>query len=226
MSADAPAGAAAGGAGMRVWDLPVRITHWAIAALIPFSYWAAENHHLDWHRLSGYSLLGLLLFRLIWGFVGSDTARFAGFVRGPGAVRTYVREGAHWAKPGHNPLGGWSVLAMLAALALQIGLGLFAIDEDGLDGGPLSHLISFDQARSVAEVHEITFYVVVGLAGLHIATILYYWLVRRDNLVRAMWTGKAPLPGEAPNMAPIGRAMVAALIAGALAWFVANGLKF
>lgn len=210
---------------IRVWDLPVRVTHWTIAVLIVFSYWSAENHQLDWHRLSGYTILGLLLFRLIWGLIGSDTARFASFVRGPGAVRAYLKSGARWGKAGHNPLGGWSVLAMLGALALQIGMGLFAIDEDGLESGPLSHLISFDQARALASWHHDFFWVVAGLAGLHVVAVLWYLLARRDNLIRAMWSGRAALPGEAPRMAPIGRALVAVLIAAGVAWFVANGLR-
>src|SRR4051812_6803603 len=105
---------------MRVWDLPTRLVHWAMAALIPWSWWTAHNDQLERHRLSGYLLLGLLLFRLIWGFAGSETARFAAFVRGPAAIRRYLR-GEGPAPLGHNPLGALSVLALLAALAAQIG---------------------------------------------------------------------------------------------------------
>src|SRR4051794_18611755 len=100
---------------VRVWDLPTRLVHWAMAALIPWSWWTAHHDQLERHRLSGYLLLGLLLFRLIWGFAGSDTACFAAFVRGPAAIRRYLR-GEAPASPGHNPLGALSVVALLAAL--------------------------------------------------------------------------------------------------------------
>src|SRR5271167_4026225 len=118
-----------------VWDLPVRATHWLVAVLIPFSWWSATNDHLPWHRLSGYTILGLLVFRLLWGFCGSPTARFDQFLRGPRGVMAYVR-GEAAPVVGHNPLGGWSVVAMLAVLAGQIGLGLFSVDEDSIEAGP------------------------------------------------------------------------------------------
>ncbi|HEY5204143.1 MAG TPA: cytochrome b/b6 domain-containing protein, partial [Roseiarcus sp.] len=123
MDASAP-----GDRSAKVWDAPTRIVHWLLAALIPFSWWSAHNDHLPWHRLSGYSILGLLAFRVIWGFVGSSTARFRQFLSGPGQVRAYLG-GRLGPIVGHNPLGGWSVLAMLTAIAVQVGLGLFSIDE-------------------------------------------------------------------------------------------------
>src|SRR4051812_31713006 len=151
---------------MGVWALPTRLVHWAMAALIPWSWWTAHTDQLDRHRLSGYALLGLLLFRLIWGFAGSETARFAAFVRGPKAICRYLR-GEAPARAGHNPLGALSVVALLTAVAAQIGLGLFAVDEDGLESGPLSYLISFDTARTAAAIHHKMFWVLVALIALH-----------------------------------------------------------
>ena len=111
----------------------MRIVHWLLAAAFFFSWWTGKNALLDLHRLSGYTILGLLVFRLYWGFAGSSTARFSHFLRGPRIVWGYARglgSGTYRASFGHNPLGGWSVAAMLLVLLLHIGFGLFAIDVD------------------------------------------------------------------------------------------------
>ena len=104
-----------------VWDLPVRLVHWLLAALIAFSWWSVNYHHTDWHIWSGFAILTLLLFRLLWGLFGSSTARFANFVRGPKAVGRYLR--GQWSGIGHNPLGALSIIALFAAVAVQVGLG-------------------------------------------------------------------------------------------------------
>lgn len=210
-----------------VWDLPTRLVHWGMALLIPFSWWTAETGQMDRHRLSGYVLLGLLLFRLIWGFWGSAPSRFGAFVKGPLSVWRYVRGVDERDIVGHNPLGGWSVVAMLGTLSLQIGLGLFSVDEDGLESGPLSHLVEFDTGRTVAGLHEKLFFVLVALIVLHIAAILWFLLVRRDNLISAMITGRMyPVtPLEQPRIASHWRSVGAVIVAGASAWFIARGLR-
>jgi cytochrome b len=210
---------------MRVWDVPIRLFHWSLVVLIPFSWWSATSDHLPWHRLSGYLILGLLVFRLIWGFAGSPTARFSQFLRGPGGVAAYVR-GKAKAVAGHNPLGGWSVVALLMALAAQVGLGLFSVDEDSVEAGPLSSLVSFDTGRAIAHLHHRLFWVLVALIVLHLAAIAVYAL-RRRNLVWPMITGSAPLDpmAPAPPLARPWRILPAAVIAAAVAWYVAHGLK-
>ena len=120
-----------------VWDWPTRAFHWAIVLIVPAMWATHKLERMDVHILLGQAMLGLVLFRLIWGLIGSSTARFSGFVRGPRAVARYLA-GRGGTVFGHNPLGGWSVLAMLPLLAVQVGLGLFATDEDGLVSGPLS----------------------------------------------------------------------------------------
>ena len=127
---------------------------------------------------------------------------------------------------GHNPLGGWSVVAMLAALAVQVSLGLFAIDIDSLQPGPLAKFLSFDNARAVAHIHHLVFWGIVGLIALHLAAIGFY-AVRGRNLIGPMLTGRGDIPpgAAAPRFAPIWRAVVLALAAFALAWFVAHGLS-
>jgi cytochrome b len=210
-----------------LWDLPTRLVHWALVLLLLFSWWSAEEHHMDWHRSSGYAILALLLFRLIWGVVGSSTARFADFVRGPATVLAHAR-GKGVARLGHNPLGGWSIVAMLLVLVAQVGLGLFAVDTDGLESGPLSHWVSFDTGRAAAELHEANFRLLQGLIALHIAAVLFYLFIRRDNLIAAMLSGVTTVdtaPGEVPRMAPLGRALPAALIAAGLAWWVSRGFS-
>ena len=217
-----------GGVRVALWDLPTRIVHWALVLLIPFSWWSAEEHHMDWHRLSGYVILGLLTFRLIWGLVGSSSARFASFVRGPRDVVAYAR-GLGGAVLGHNPIGGWNVVALLTLLVGQVGLGLFAVDIDGLESGPLSHWVSFEAGRTAAEWHEGAFKLLQVLIGLHIAAVLFYLFVRRDNLIAAMFSGVKTVdaaPAKSPTIAPLGRALLVALIAASLAWWVSQGLPF
>jgi len=207
-----------------IWDLPTRAFHWAIVLLMPALWWTAEAHRMELHLLLGQLTLGLVLFRIVWGVIGSSTARFAGFVKGPRAILAYLGG----AKPGigHNPLGALSVLILLFLLANVIGLGLFASDEDGIAPGPLSHLIDFDAARILAERHEQVFWILVGFIGLHVAAILFYLLVRRDNLVGPMIIGgREARAGEGPMApAPAWRFLLAAALAAALTWWIGAGL--
>lgn len=211
----------------RVWDLPTRLFHWVLVALIGFSWWSGKNDELDLHIWSGIAILTLLLFRLLWGFLGSSTARFANFVRGPKAVFGYLR--GTWRGIGHNPLGALSVLALLGATAIQVGLGLFSSDEDGLVSGPLAGLISADLSEELADLHEDFFNILLALIGIHIAAIILYALFQRKNLVGPMVTGKDAIDPEAQPMRP-GKWWVAllCLIAalGMSRWVVAGAPPF
>jgi cytochrome b len=182
-----------------VWDLPVRLVHWLLAGLIAFSWWSVKNHHTDWHIWSGCAILTLLIFRLLWGFVGSSTARFASFVRGPLALRDNLR--GRWSGIGHSPLGAISVLAMFLAVAVQVALGLVSEDEDGLYTGPLYRLVSTDTSDNARDLHELWFNVILAFIVLHVAAIIYYRL-RGRKLTKAMITGRAALsPGMQPMRA-------------------------
>jgi cytochrome b len=182
-----------------VWDLPVRLVHWLLAGLIAFSWWSVKNHHTDWHIWSGCAILTLLIFRLLWGFVGSSTARFASFVRGPLALRDNLL--GRWSGIGHSPLGAISVLAMFLAVAVQVALGLVSEDEDGLYTGPLYRLVSTDTSDNARDLHELWFNVILALIILHVAAIIYYRL-RGRKLTKAMITGRAALsPGMQPMRA-------------------------
>jgi cytochrome b len=186
---------------VRVWDWPTRAFHWAIVLIVPAMWATHKLERMDVHILLGQFMLGLVLFRLIWGLIGSSTARFARFVRGPRAVLAYLRSGAG-AAFGHNPLGGWSVLLMLLLLAVQVGLGLFVTDEDGLVSGPLSHLVSYESARILAHRHETVFIILACVIVVHIAAVLYYRLARRDDLITPMVTGRRSGASSWPLRSP------------------------
>jgi cytochrome b len=182
-----------------VWDLPVRLVHWLLAALIAFSWWSVHNHHTDWHIWSGCAILSLLIFRFLWGFVGSSTARFASFVRGPRAIVAFVR--GSWEGIGHSPLGALSVLSLLIALSVQVGLGLIAQDEDGIYAGPLSRLVSSDTSDKARDIHELWFNVILALVVLHLAAIIFYRM-RGKSLIKPMITGRVRANTEAASMRP------------------------
>ncbi len=138
----------------------------------------------------------MLIFRLLWGFVGSSTARWMSFVRGPASVARHLR--GKWNGIGHTPLGALSVVAMYLAVAVQVGVGLVAEDEDGIYTGPLSGLVSIDTSDKARDVHELWFKAILGLIVLHIAAIIYYRL-RGRKLTKPMITGRAELePGTEP----------------------------
>ena len=127
---------AAPGERVAMWDGAVRLVHLGFILLIPTLWWSWKSGDMDLHKRLGIVMLGLVLFRILWGLMGSSTARFARFVRGPAAILAYLRgraggDGKEPVEIGHNPLGGWSVIAMLSLLALQLGLGLIAQDVDG-----------------------------------------------------------------------------------------------
>jgi cytochrome b len=186
-----------------VWDLPIRLCHWSLAVLIPFAWWTYKTDRMEWHRMAGYAVLGLMAFRLFWGIFGSATARFADFLHGPATIWRYLA-GRLPKGVGHNPLGGWSVALLLVLLAVQPLLGLFASDADGLDSGPFADRVSYDQSLQAERLHELLFYALVGLVVLHICAIVYYRL-RGESLVLPMITGRAKLPPgtQAPALAPL-----------------------
>lgn len=219
----------AAGSKVRLWDLPVRVTHWSFVVLIPSLWWTAENHEMSWHIRLGVMLLALLAFRILWGFFGSSTARFSGFVRGPRAVMDYFASmkgnASHAPVAGHNPAGGWSVLALLGLMALQVTLGLFAGDPDDGTTGPLNHLVSFSTYDFATEAHEVVFNLIVAVVVLHLAAIVFYTLVKHDRLVPPMITGKRTFPAGTSGMqaVPTWRVLACAIAALALTWWVWSG---
>lgn len=182
-----------------VWDLPIRLFHWLLTGLIGFSWWSVKNHHTDWHTWSGVAILTLLIFRLLWGVFGSSTARFSSFLWGPRGVVDYLRGSSSWRVAGHTPLAALSVVVLLGAIAVQVGLGLVSTDEDGLNEGPLAYLVSLDVSETASELHEEWFKVVLALIALHVAAVLFYRLVLGKKLTLPMITGRGALePGVEP----------------------------
>jgi cytochrome b len=209
---------------VRVWDGATRLVHWLMVALLGASWWTASHNRMDYHRYSGYALLGLLVFRLYWGAFGSTTARFAHFVKGPRAIWDYLCSRGFHATPGHNPLGALSALTLLSLLLVQVVLGLFSVDVDGLESGPLSHWVSFETGRECARLHRLGFDVLKVFVVLHVVAVLFYLVVKRDNLIRPMLTGSKawrhdPLPHI--EFAPRWRAAVGIALAVLLVWYIA-----
>ncbi len=207
-----------------IWDLPTRIFHWALVLLVAAAWWTAEEEWIDWHYRAGMAILALLVFRLVWGLIGGSTARFASFVRGPGTILAYLRGKAPPAI-GHNPLGALSVIGLLGLLVALVGLGLVSADEDGLTPAPLSHLVSYDFAETAKDLHEDGFDFLLVLIGLHVAAILYYTLIKRQNLIGPMVIGKGEAPAGAEPMRPasFARLLIAVAIAGGLTWWIWSG---
>ena len=210
-----------------VWDLPTRLTHWLFAVCIALSWWTAEQRLMDWHRYSGYTMLGLLVFRIYWGFAGSSTALFTRFLRGPRAVLDYFKLSRERRADviGHTPLGSWSVVALLLAMIVQVTLGLFATDIDGLESGPLSHLVSFDGGRAFAEAHELSFDVLVALAAVHVVAILLYLFYDRNDLTSPMLSGRKHVADKMAGVQGVSawRLWTGVAIATLVVWTIIRG---
>lgn len=205
-----------------VWDLPVRIFHWLLLVLVAFSWWSgkAGGNAMQYHLWSGSAILTLIFFRITWGFCGSSSARFAQFLRGPGAVMRYLRtlperrSGGHL---GHNPLGGWSVLLLLACLSVQAASGLFANDDIATEG-PLAGLIRKSTSDFLSTVHAYNFYVLLALVTVHVWAVLFYLFYKSDNLIAPMLTGyKWRRPDETAQTPQNGSNRLAVVILAAAA---------
>lgn len=209
-----------------VWDIPVRLFHWTLVLLIAFSWLAAEMDWMTWHMYSGYAVLTLVLFRIVWGFVGSTHARFSNFIYGPRALIGYVRTlpsrtAAKFA--GHNPLGGISVVLILLCLLAQAGTGLFAND-DIINEGPLFKHVSKELSDWLTTIHKYNFNLLLALIAVHIGAVLYYLIWKSENLIKPMFTGLKHLPAGtvAAPMRGLGLAVVLLAICAAGVWVLVN----
>jgi cytochrome b len=176
-----------------VWDLPLRVFHWLFAVSILAAWGTAKLGFawMRWHFWLGYWIAGLLVFRVIWGFVGPRHSRFSSFLKGPASVLGYIRGQVSGNVVGHNPLGGLMVILMLALAGIQAGTGFFATD-DITWSGPYTSLVSETRAGQLTHLHHLTFNLILAAIALHLAAILYYALAKKNNLVPAMWTGWKP----------------------------------
>lgn len=212
----------------KVWDAPVRLVHWLLVFLVAFSWWTAEEGEMQWHYWSGLTIVGLLVFRVYWGFAGPETARFSRFVKGPGAIAAYVGKlfkPNYSATFGHNPLGALSVIAILVALAVQVCLGLIAGDTDGINSGPLNPYVDYELGSDAADLHEDLFPYLLILIGLHIAAILFYLIGKRINLIGPMISGSrkaGDVEGPPAGIAavPVWRFLLGVVIAAGTVWLI------
>jgi cytochrome b len=213
----------------QVWDLPTRLFHWALVILVAFQAYTGlfgGPKAMVWHGRAGMAILALVLFRIVWGFVGGRHARFTQFLRGPAGIIKYLK-GAMPASDGHNPLGALSVMALLAVLAAQAGTGLFAND-DILFEGPLFQLVDKEVSDSLTGYHYLSSRALLALVVLHIGAIAFYRMKGKD-LIWPMVTGwlkdsrpTGDVSGE--SAVPVAGSPLKALIALALAAAAVAGI--
>jgi cytochrome b len=214
---------------VRIWDLPVRLFHWALAACVIALVITAKmgGNAMEWHFRLGYAVLALLVFRIVWGVVGGRWSRFAAFIYSPARLVRYLRGAAHAGdRIGHSPLGALSVFALLAVLAAQVVTGLLSDDEIAF-AGPLTRFVSNAVVGQATSYHqEIGQYLVIGLVVLHLLAIVFYVVVRRQRLVGPMVHGDKVLHTPAAPSRDDGasRALALAVLAAssALAWWVST----
>lgn len=209
---------------LRVWDAPTRLFHWLLVLLLIAAYVTVSTDRMQAHFYVGYAIATLLLFRLLWGFFGSETSRFARFLRSPMAG---LRHLAHFTRRepdteiGHNAAGGWMVLLLLAAVGVQVLTGLFGQNPDDVIEGPFAHHLPPALGERLIQIHETNFWFgVVGLAGLHVLAVLAYAVVKGQDLVRPMVTGRKRLPGtmRQPRFVSPLRALALLVLCALVVW--------
>ncbi len=209
-----------------VWDLPTRLFHWALVGAVATSLTAGELGNMTVHVVSGHVVLALLVFRLGWGIFGGRHARFTDFVRGPRTVIAYVKKfirGETEEHAGHNPLGGWSVMAMLGTLMVQVGTGLFAND-DILTEGPLMKTVTKSTSDFLTYIHEISGTVLYVLIATHLLAIMIY-SAKGQELVGAMVSGIKSSRNLGPGSQDVKGNWLAAAVLAAVAAAIAYAVK-
>lgn len=207
---------------LKVWDLPTRIFHWLLAALVGGAWLSIELGYMETHALIGQAILILVVYRLIWGVIGSETAQFWHFIKGPKAILAYARgllTGSGQEPAGHNPLGACMIVALLLLLGTQGVLGLMSND-DILFEGPLFNLVGKEWSDTLTGLHHLLFNAVLLAVIVHVGAAFFYLIVKKQNLIGAMITGvkwwPEPLPGL--RMTPAWLALPALAAAAALIW--------
>ena len=211
---------------VRVWDLPTRLFHWLAAALVVAAYVTWRLNWMDWHGWVGEAVLALVLWRLLWGFLGSDTARFAYFLASPRAALHHlaqIRQREPDRDAGHNPAGGWMVLLLLALLLGETLTGIY-VANDVADQGPLTELTPAPLANLISALHRLLWQALLAAVILHLLATYAYFALKRHNLLLPMVTGRKRLPDSVPEprIAGLARALAAFLGAAAVAAALAN----
>jgi cytochrome b len=215
-----------------VWDLGIRFFHWALVILVTTSVVTIKLDAITYHVWSGYGVLTLLTFRLLWGICGGTHARFANFVAGPGKILGYLKDifkrKEHGGWLGHNPIGALSVLAMVLDLLFQAVSGLFTNDDDFSFEGPLYKWVGKDISDQLTHLHHLNETVIYVLVGLHVAAILFYLAYHKDNLVGPMLTGYRKMNGGGADSRHGSTALAVLLLAlsAAAVYCLVNAVKF
>lgn len=207
---------------LKVWDLPTRVFHWLLALLVGGAWLSVELGYMEIHGLVGQAILTLVVYRLIWGVVGSETAQFWNFIRGPKAVLGYARgllSGRNSEPVGHNPLGACMIVGLLLLLATQAVLGLMSND-DVLFEGPLFNLVGKEWSDTITGIHHLLYNAILLAVIAHVCAAFYYLIVKKENLIGAMITGVKWWPEPLPSirMTPVWLALPVLAAAAALVW--------
>jgi cytochrome b len=198
---------------IRIWDLPTRLFHWMLVLCVLASFVSGQlgGNLIEWHGKIGLFIVGLIVFRLVWGLIGSTYARFTQFFPTPAKLRAYLR--GDWRGVGHNPLGAFSVFGLLALVGIQVSTGLFSND-DITFFGPLYELVSKDVSNQLTGLHKLSSNLLLVLIGLHLCAIAFYTRIKKDNLIKPMVRGwKETDEGESAK----GGGVLALLVALAIA---------
>jgi cytochrome b len=187
---------------VRAWDLPTRVFHWSLVLLIAGAWASFEfseklgDNTLTWHRYNGYAILILLVWRILWGFVGSSTSRWSAFVRWPWTAAAYLADSLRGRDRhflGHNPIGSYMILALLGAAGLQAILGLMTVEHNDTAWGPLYKLVSESTVKQIGYYHvRLLNYLILPLVAAHVTGNIVHGLVKKDPLISAMVTGTKP----------------------------------
>jgi cytochrome b len=211
-----------------IWDVPTRLFHWLTVVLVAAAYATWRLNWMSWHVWIGYALLVLVLFRLLWGFFGSETARFSRFLVSPNAAAHYLhhvlrREPDR--QVGHNPAGGWMVILLLALLLVETLTGVY-VNNDVADVGPWTAMVPAPVANLVTDLHAVFWQALLAAIALHVVAVAVYWAVKRQNLVLPMISGRKmlPAPARAPAMAGPTRALLLFVCGGVAAAALVNFL--
>ncbi|MFM7332125.1 MAG: cytochrome b/b6 domain-containing protein [Brachymonas sp.] len=215
---------------IRIWDLPTRLFHWALLVCVVGLVVTGKvgNELMVWHFRLGYCVMTLLLFRIIWGFVGGKWSRFASFIYAPGTVIAYLKgQGQPEHSAGHNPLGAGSVFALLLILMAQVGTGLIS-DDEIMNQGPLARFVSGARVSLATWLHkDIGPYAIFALVALHVAAILFYLVKKKENLIRPMIEGdKEMLQAVEPSKDSAGSRLSALVVLALCGAFVAWVARF
>ncbi|MEP2979826.1 MAG: cytochrome b/b6 domain-containing protein [Lentilitoribacter sp.] len=215
---------------VKVWDVYIRIFHWLLLICILVSFISFRLDEMDIHFISGHCVLALLIFRVIWGVIGSRTALFHTFIKGPGAILNYVKNPSSEkfkGMIGHSPIAALSVIAMLVVISVQVGTGLISDDEILLQG-PLAKYVSGDMSYQATTYHGINAKLIIGLIVLHLAAIAFYRFIKKDDIVKPMVIGQKEVTEDYAEKAPpldekkLIVAAMAILVSIAIAYLVFN----